>query len=295
MKLPNLLPGQGWFVLLFPAFLAALTVGVPKAKAQVVPTVSIEREDVYTYSPLVEGGKPCFYIKASVAPTSDLTVNLAYEKNSQRLLEPGERNRRTAFIKRGRKQANQFCLRTLDDAIDQNSDRYLRVSIQPGTGYGVGSPSTAKVLVMDNDDAPRDPVVWIRPIKHTVTEGESARFSVSRSGGTTSPLTVDLNVGEKDGYDFVTAGHEGDKSLVIPAGSRSAVYEVPTVDDTVDQGRSRREFGAVVVSVRDGSGYDPGGHPDPARVLVRDDDVVVVGFGAAAYSIVEGGGSWRSP
>lgn len=86
-----------------------------------MPTVSIER-DVYTGSALVEGGKPCFSINGSVAPTSDLTVNLAYGGTEQ-LLEPGEGNRRTAFIKQSRKQANQFWLRTLDDEIDQNPDR----------------------------------------------------------------------------------------------------------------------------------------------------------------------------
>ncbi|MXW11811.1 MAG: hypothetical protein F4Z73_02835, partial [Synechococcus sp. SB0668_bin_13] len=104
-----------------------------------------------------------------------------------------------------------------------------------------------------------------------ITEGEAARFTVRRTGGTTQALNVLLTVSEQEGEgrDFVATGNEGSQQVTIPAGERSAVHTVPTVDDDTDE-----PHGAITVAVETDSAYDTG-NGATATVAVQDNDETV--------------------
>ncbi len=117
------------------------------------------------------------------------------------------------------------------------------------------------------------PVVTIERVSPLqVTEGTDLTFRVTREGDTSQSLTVNYRVsvlpgavGETPG-DMVASDDQGDKTLVLPPGDTEKTVTVPTVDDSLDEQRSR-----VVVSLRAGASYEVGS-PDQATTLVNDND-----------------------
>ena len=105
-----------------------------------------------------------------------------------------------------------------------------------------------------------------------ISEGEAARFRVSRTGSTTAPLNVNLVVRENqaEGQDFVAAGNEGNKTLTIPAGQDSALYTVPTDNDDMDEAN-----GSITATVTPGTGYTVSDNTAEAEVTVQDNDAPV--------------------
>ena len=101
-----------------------------------------------------------------------------------------------------------------------------------------------------------------------VTEGAAASFTVSRAGDTATALTVLLAVSEdtSGGRDFVAANDEGNKQVVIQAGSATATFTVPTSGDSADE-----PDGAVTLALRADAAY-ASGSPSSATVAVSDDD-----------------------
>ena len=135
-------------------------------------------------------------------------------------------------------------------------------SWQPSDG-GAQDP---RVLTIEDPSATK-PVVTVTA-GGAVTEGAGAGFTVRRTGATAAALTVKLAVSEDGtgGRDFVAPGEEGDKEVVIGAGSAEATYTVPTGDDATDE-----PDGTVTLRLRDDNAYTSGS-PSSATVTVRDDD-----------------------
>ena len=102
-----------------------------------------------------------------------------------------------------------------------------------------------------------------------VTEGTGAQFTVNASPPPGSNLTVNLNVSDAASSDFVDAGDEGVKTVVIQANDTSATHTVPTAADSTD------EAVAHVTVMVTGGGVDDGyrvGRTSSATVTVIDDD-----------------------
>ena len=101
-----------------------------------------------------------------------------------------------------------------------------------------------------------------------VTEGTGASFTVSRTGDTAAALTVLLAVSEdtSGGRDFVATNDEGNKQVVIQAGSATATYTVPTSGDSADE-----PDGTVTLALRADAAYVTG-TSSSATVAVSDDD-----------------------
>ena len=126
-----------------------------------------------------------------------------------------------------------------------------------------------------------------------VTEGTGALFTVNADSAPSSNLTVNLNVADAAGSDFVAVTNEGSQPVVITAGQNSATHTVPTVDDT-----SNEAHGDVTVTVVGGVGtrvYRTGS-PSSATVTVNDDDpgftlstagpLRLLETGTASYTVV---------
>ncbi len=178
----------------------------------------------------------------------------------------------------------QFAVSTADDGDDEaNGSISVQVLEYPhqSTLYGwhtVGSSSSATVSVADNDaDLPTVSV----SAGAEVSEGGTARFTLTASPGLTTALSVKVRVAQTGDFGTVT----GLRTVSMPT-SGSASFTVTTADDSLDEAD-----GQVSVEVLDGSGYWAGS-PSTASVSVADDDdpppppVVSITGGSAA---TEGG------
>ena len=116
-------------------------------------------------------------------------------------------------------------------------------------------------------------------------EGMDASFIVRASATSTRSLLVNLSVAQSG--SFVAAGDRGaGKSVVIPAGERQAVYEVPTVSDSTDEAN-----GSVTLTVASGTGYSVSSGARNASVNITDDDSTTVTLAATDTTATEGDGS----
>ena len=99
---------------------------------------------------ITEGGDAVFTVQASPAPASDLEIALAIADDAvSDFLADGEEGSKTVTIAAGSDTAI-YTLATTDDDLDE-ADGGVSATLEAGTGYRVGSPSTATVAVADND------------------------------------------------------------------------------------------------------------------------------------------------
>ena len=190
-------------------------------------------------------------------------------------------------------------LATEDDLIAEPDARVV-LTLRSAAAYRLGEPSTATVVVRDNDGLQ---VVTVRAVSEpapgaeaaaeasatatatereaaefepgrtgdmpaTVTEGEAAVFELRRTGGDVSAaLTVDLEVSERSerGGDMVPAASEGVRRVTFAPGDRESRFVVETVDDGVAEPDSE----LTVAVLRNGGFYEVG-QPGTATLRVAD-------------------------
>ena len=111
------------------------------------------------------------------------------------------------------------------------------------------------------------PVVSIAAVDAEVEEGESAAFTVSRSGSESVrvALTASLTVSESEA--MVAAGDEGARTVSFAVGADTATLGVSTEEDEAHEADS-----TVTATVTAGAGYTASGGAGTAQVVVTDDD-----------------------
>ena len=125
-------------------------------------------------------------------------------------------------------------------------------------GIELGTSTATHTIRGDDGAAPR---VRVTPDASAVTEGEEARFTLTRSGGAVAALRVAL-VYRTSGALFRPGHTNGELWVTLPSGQHSAGIAIPTVDDAADEAD-----GWVEVAVQDSfaaylGDYDPGRHGD---------------------------------
>ena len=125
-------------------------------------------------------------------------------------------------------------------------------------GIKLGTSEVTHTIRGDDGAAPR---VRVTPDASAVTEGEEARFTLTRSGGAVAALRVAL-VYRTSGALFRPGHTNGELWVTLPSGQHSAGIAIPTVDDDADEAD-----GWVEVAVQDSfaaylGDYDPGRHGD---------------------------------
>lgn len=154
------------------------------------------------------------------------------------------------------------------------------MDLQPGSGYQTYAPTSSASLWIRDDDQPTvfvDTQVGTSGTADTITEGSTTatRFYLSRTGATTSALTVNYTLGgtATAGADYT--GPTG--SIVIPAGSLGVLLPLTITDDADVEGTE-----TVVLTLAAG-GYGKG---PPATLYIADNETVTqkVGFNAIASS-----------
>ncbi len=160
-----------------------------------------------------------------------------------------------------------------DDSIVEN-DETFQVTFASLTHSELTTSAVGTIL---NDDTP---VISIAG-GDTVTEGETATFTIKAAPAPATSLTVNLTVAQSG--EFVATGDLGTKTVAIGT-SGTAPYTVATVDDEVNE-----SDGTVRITVETGSGYDPADAPDDVgSVVVQDNDVLVVSV-TGGIAVTEGG------
>lgn len=99
---------------------------------------------------VAEGGSVGFRVTADAAPTADLAVNLEVTATGEFGYGPNVGAQTVTIATSG--TSADFFLATAGDGVDE-ADGSVTVSLQPGTGYRVGSPATARVTVADDDES----------------------------------------------------------------------------------------------------------------------------------------------
>ena len=97
-------------------------------------------------SGVTEGGTATFTISASPAPASPITVNIGVSETGSF----GASGAATVTVSGA---STTYTIATSDDNVDE-ADGSVTATVQAGSGYTVGSASTASVSVADNDAPP---------------------------------------------------------------------------------------------------------------------------------------------
>jgi len=177
----------------------------------------------------------------------------------------------------------QFITIPINDNAATNVDRTFTVSLfAPGGGATLGTPSTAEVVIDDNDS-----VISFSSAVYSVNEnGGSARITVNRSGGASDQVSVEYQIGTNGtataGVDFIA----GSGTLVFAPGVRSQTFEVPVVDDAI------AEFNETVpLSLINVAGPASLGLSSATLTIVENDfNPGVITFGTNTYFGSEDGG-----
>ena len=200
---------------------------------------------------ITEGGTASFTISASPAPASPITVNLGVSQTG----DFGATGAATVSVNSA---TTTYTIATSDDQVDE-ADGSVTATVQSGTGYTVGTASTATVTVADDDDPPATPEITISG-GSGITEGGSATFTISASPVPASAITVNVGVSQTGDWDASGAA-------TVSVNSATTTYTIATSDDEVDEAD-----GSVTATVQAGSGYTVG-TTSTATVAVADDDL----------------------
>ena len=213
---------------------------------------------------IIEGGNAVFTVHSNPAPPSELTVTLNVDDDGAGdFLAQGDEGTQTVTIPAGQTSAT-LTLATENDSTDE-PDGSVSATVASGTGYTVGSPSTATVAVSDDDDPPiTTPVVSITG-GNGITEGGAASFTLTATPAPQSDITVQVAVA--DSGSFATSGQTSAKSVTIGA-TGTTTLTVATADDNINEAN-----GSIAATIQPGNGYAVATSPDnEASVTVSDND-----------------------
>ena len=245
-----------------------------------------------------EGGSETLTVKLASQPTAAVTVNIA-SNNQDVTIGEGENPASTStsisltFNPSGNNLWSTARTVTIaaaqdDDAVDDEA--ILTYTTSGGDYGGANALSIDRPVSVDDDDTSTTTGPQLPRISldggSAVTEGAAASFTVNAAPAPTARLTINVEVIEPPGQDFVAASEERVRTVTLNAGATSATFTVPTVNDSTDEAD-----GVVQVYVNDGTGYiaDQG-----AAVDVKDDDgpaQPAASFNIASSSAAEDAGT----
>ena len=209
-------------------------------------------------SPVTEGTNATFTLTASPAPTTSInvSVNVSQTGNFISASPP-------STITIGTSGTATLTVATNNDNIDEPNGS-ITAQVQGGTGYTVGSPSSATVNVNDNDTSPPGtPSVSISANPTTITEGGTTTVTVTASTAPSTAINVSVNVTQNG--NFISGSPPS--SVTINANQTTATFTINTVNDNTDEPN-----GSITTQVQAGTGYTVGS-PSSATVTVNDNDV----------------------
>ncbi len=236
-----------------------------------------------------EGSSETITVRLSSQPTAAVTVNIA-SNNQDVTVSPTSLTFNPSGNTKLWSRAQMVTISAAqdDDAVDDTAT--LTYTTSGGDYGGANALSIDRPVSVDDDDTsttttgPQLPRISLTG-GAAVTEGTAASFTVNADPAPSARITVNVEVVERPGQDFVAANQEGVRTVTLNAGATSTTFTVPTVNDNTDE-----VDGAVQVYVNDGTGYSAG---EGAAVTVRDNDDLIPAayFGSASSSAAEDDGT----
>ncbi len=240
-------------------------------------------------SPVTEGTAASFTVKlSSAAPSGGLTVNLTVaDASGSDFVAAADEGAKTLAFAAG-DTSKTYEVATVADVVDEdNAD--VTVTVASGTGYTVGTPSSAKVTVNDDDDAPQGAIgLSLNPTSAgesadatTVTVTATLPGTTARSEATA--LTVKIGKSGDAATEGTDYGQVDDVTLTIPAGSRTgtATFSIDPAQDTLDEGTGEALTVHGTTSV---TGFTVG----EATFTITDDDAPAATIAAGTSPVTEG-------
>lgn len=231
-------------------------VGNPSSATLAVADNDVPAVSVAAGSSVVEGAASVFTLTASPTPYQNIIIGLTVGQTGSYVAADDLGVKSVTMTTSG---TVTYSVPTVNDGLDE-ADGAATLTVNTGSGYAPASApnNTASGTVTDNDV----PVISVVG-GASVTEGESAGFTLTASPLPYQALSLKLTVGQTGNY--VAAENLGaGKTLTMPT-SGTATYSVATVDDN-----NQEANGAVTLTVTAGTGYTEGAS---ASVTVVDDDI----------------------
>ena len=248
-----------------PASISAIVSG--PAPVGTVPVAAIASGT----TPVAEGATVSFTISLDRAAPTALSVAVSVADAGGVL--SGAAPRSVAFATSD--NSKTITLPTRDDNAIKTAST-VTVSLATGSGYTLGTATSASVSVTDNDTA-----VWTVSAQPTeIAEGGSSTITLAVANGKTfaANQTVSLAVtGTASGSDYSLSATD----LTLPAGASSVTATVTARDDTSVESDET----VIVTAIHDGQ---PIGS---ATVTIEANDVAVWTVSAQPTEIAEGGSS----
>ncbi len=176
---------------------------------------------------------------------------------------------------------------TVDPSADTTveADETVILTVTAGAGYTVGVPASATGTIT-NDDT--DVSVAVSPLSTTEDGAGNLVYTFTRTGVTTSPLTVNFSIGGTAIFntDYTQSGAASftppTGTVTFLAGSSTAIV---TVDPTADGAAELDE--TVILTVTAGTGYNVGAPSTATGTITNDDTEVSVAVSPS--SVLEDG------
>jgi len=233
-----------------------------------VPTTPVISLAVSPASVAEDGTTNMFYTFSRTGPTTGaLTVNYAISGTADATdytgATPG--TGKTITFAAGSATATLTVVPTADSTIE--ADETVALTLAAGTGYTIGT-TAAVTAIISNDDFP---VITLAVSPAGVTEDGTANlvYTFSRTGATTSALTVNYTVGGTAtlGTDYNgIAATPATKTVSFAANSATATVTVdPTADTTIEPDET------IALTLAAGTGYTVGTTAAVVGTISNDD------------------------
>ena len=245
------------------------TVGTPSSGSVAIADDDVPEIEITAGADVTEGTAASFVLTATPPPATALGVTVTVATEGAFGITAGER---TVTIPTS--GTYTLTLATDDDGTDEPNGS-VTATVDAGTGYTVGTPSSGSVAIAD-DDVPEIEIA----AGADVTEGTAASFVLTATPSPATALEVTVTIAARGDYG-ITAG---ERTVTIPT-SGTYTLTLATDDDGTDEPN-----GSVTATVDAGTGYTVG-TASTGTVAIADDDLPppAVSVAAKAASIIEGG------
>jgi Domain of unknown function DUF11/HYR domain/Calx-beta domain len=173
---------------------------------------------------------------------------------------------------------------TVDPTADMagEPDETVILTLTSGSGYNVGTPNSATGTILNDDTAVS---VAVSPASVAEDSGSSLVYTFTRTGDTSTPLTVNFTVGGTATFntDYTQMGAASftasTGTVMLGSGSSMATVTItPMADTTVELDET------VTLTVASGSGYNPGAPTAATGTVTNDDTDVTLAVSPASVS-----------
>ncbi|NLX54390.1 MAG: hypothetical protein GXY58_04695 [Planctomycetaceae bacterium] len=165
----------------------------------------------------------------------------------------------------------------IDDSTPE-ADESVALRLQGGSLYTLGTPSSASLVILDNDTS-SSATVNVAATQNASEPNQSGYYTFTRdstSGGLTVYYQVDQTASTATaGTDFTSPSTAG--SVTFSPGQSSVTLQVMPADDSAVEGTE-----SIVVRVQSGSGYSVGSASSASLSLLDNDTAATVNIAAGS-------------